>query len=117
MLDFTGVTDYYIRCGYTDMRKQIDGLAALVRLEYGMDLDEHSIFLFCGRKADRIKALHWDGTGYVLLIKRLAEMRFQWPRNEEELKQVTKQQFRWLMEGLSIEQTKAFKPGKAATVC
>ena len=51
MLDFTGVTDYYIRCGYTDMRKQIDGLAALVRLEYGMELDEHSIFLFCGRKA------------------------------------------------------------------
>jgi transposase len=44
-------------------------------------------------------------------------MRFQWPRNEEELKLVTKQQFRWLMEGLSIEQTKAFKPGKAATVC
>ena len=102
MLDFSGVTDYYIRCGYTDMRKQIDGLAALVRLEYGMELDEHSIFLFCGRKADRIKALHWDGTGYVLLIKRLAEMRFQWPRNEEELKLVTKQQFRWLMEGLSI---------------
>ena len=117
MLDFSGVTDYYIRCGYTDMRKQIDGLAALVRLEYGMELDEHSIFLFCGRKADRIKALHWDGTGYVLLIKRLAEMRFQWPRNEEELKLVTKQQFRWLMEGLSIKQTKAFKPGKAATVC
>lgn len=53
----------------------------------------------------------------MLLIKRLAEMRFQWPRNEEELKQITKQQFRWLMEGLSIEQTKAFMPGKAATVC
>ena len=113
MLDFSGITNYYIRCGYTDMRKQIDGLAALVRLEYGMEIDERSIFLFCGRKADRIKALYWDGTGYVLLIK----MRFQWPRNEEELKMITKQQFRWLMEGLSIEQRKAFKPGKAATVC
>ena len=63
MLDFTGIRNYYIRCGYTDMRKQIDGLAALVKLEYGMELDEHSIFLFCGRKADRIKALYWDGTG------------------------------------------------------
>lgn len=117
MLDFSGVKNYYIRCGYTDMRKGIDGLAALVKLEYDKELEEDTIFLFCGRKSDRIKALHWDGTGHVLLIKRLAEMRFQWPRNEEELKLLTRQQFRWLMEGLSIEQKKAFKPGKAATVC
>ena len=117
MLDFSNVKNYYIRCGYTDMRKGIDGLVALVKLEYGKELEEDSIFLFCGRKADRIKALHWDGTGHVLLIKRLAEMRFQWPRNEGELKLLTKQQFRWLMEGLSIEQKKAFKPGKAGTVC
>ena len=117
MTDFTRVKNYYIRCGYTDMRRQIDGLAALVRLEYGMELDEESLFLFCGRKADRIKALYWDGTGHVLLIKRLAEKRFQWPRNREELKLLTKQEFRWLMEGLSIEQTKAFKPGKPGIVC
>jgi transposase len=75
------------------------------------------LFLFCGRKADRIKALYWDGTGHILLTKRLAEKRFQWPRTKEELKLLTKQEFRWLMEGLSIEQRKAFKPGKAATVC
>ena len=54
MLDFTGVKNYYIRCGYTDMRKQIDGLAALVKLEYDLGLNEESLFLFCGRKADRI---------------------------------------------------------------
>ena len=76
MLDFSRVQNYYIACGYTDMRKQIDGLAALVRLEYGLELNEESLFLFCGRKADRIKALYWDGTGHVLLTKRLAEKRF-----------------------------------------
>ena len=117
MLDFTGVKNYYIRCGYTDMRKQIDGLAALIKLEYDLELDEETLFLFCGRKADRIKALYWDGTGHVLLTKRLAEKRFQWPRNREEVRQLTKQEFRWLMEGLSIEQAKAFKPGKAGSVC
>ena len=90
MLDFSRVQNYYIACGYTDMRKQIDGLVALVELQFGKKLDEASIFLFCGRRADRIKALYWDGTGYVLLYKRLAEKRFQWPRNEQELKLLTK---------------------------
>ena len=71
MLDFSRVQNYYIACGYTDMRKQIDGLVAMVELQFKQKLDETSIFLFCGRRADRIKALYWDGTGYVLLYKRL----------------------------------------------
>ena len=73
MLDYSRVERYYIACGYTDMRKQIDGLVAVVELQFKQKLDETSIFLFCGRRADRIKALYWDGTGYVLLYKRLAE--------------------------------------------
>ena len=117
MLDFSRVQNYYRACGYTDMRKQIDGLAALVELQFKQKLDERSIFLFCGRRADRIKALYWDGTGYVLLYKRLQEKRFQWPRNEQELKQLTKQEFRWLMEGLSIVQRKAFEAGEPGRVC
>ena len=80
MLDFSRVQNYYIACGYTDMRKQIDGLAALVQTQFGQEMDETSLYLFCGRRADRIKALYWDGTGYILLYKRLTEKRFQWPR-------------------------------------
>lgn len=44
-----------------------------------------------------------------MLYKRLEESVFQWPRNNEEMKQLTPQQFRWLMEGLSIEQKKVIK--------
>lgn len=117
MLDFSRVQNYYIACGYTDMRKQIDGLAAVVQQQFGKDLDEESIFLFCGSRSDRIKALYWDGTGYVLLYKRLTQKRFQWPRSEVELKKLTQQELRWLMEGLSITQTKAFVSGKPGTVC
>ena len=117
MLDFSRVQNYYIACGYTDMRKQIDGLVALVQMQYSREMDETSIFLFCGRRADRIKALYWDGTGYILLYKRLTEKRFQWPRNEAELKKLTPQEFRWLMEGLSITRTKAFVPGTPGRVC
>ena len=116
MFDYSRVTNYYIACGYTDMRKQIDGLVAMVELQYKQALNESSLFLFCGRRADRIKALYWDGTGYVLLYKRLTEKRYQWPRNEQELKLLTTQEFRWLMEGLSIVQTKALTPGRPGTV-
>ena len=104
MIDFSRVRNYYIACGYTDMRRQIDGLVALVQLQFGHELDEESIFLFCGRRSDRIKALYWDGTGYILLYKRLLDKRFQWPRNIQELKLLSHQEFRWLMEGLEIVQ-------------
>ena len=99
------------------LRKQIDGLASLVQTQFGQEMDETSLYLFCGRRADRIKALYWDGTGYILLYKRLTEKRFQWPRSEKDLKKLTLQEFRWLMEGLSITQRKAFVAGKPGTVC
>ncbi len=99
------------------MRKQIDGLVAMIQLQFGRNLDEESLFLFCGHKADRVKAIYWDGTGYILLYKRLREKRFQWPRNESELKHLTQQEFRWLMEGLSICQNKAISRGMPAKIC
>ena len=116
MIDFSQIQNFYIACGYTDMRKQIDGLAAIVQLQFQKEMDETSIFLFCGHRADRIKALYWDGTGYVLLYKRLVEKRFQWPRSEDDLKLLTRQQFTWLMEGLSIVQTRAFVKGEPGTL-
>lgn len=116
MFDFSRIQRYYIACGYTDMRKQIDGLVAVVELQFGQELDEPFIFLFCGCWADRLKACTgWHGVW--LLYKCLVEKRFQWPRNEQELKLLTKQEFRWLMEGLSIVQKKAFEPGKPGSVC
>jgi len=108
MTDVLGNLRQFIRCGYTDMRKQIDGLAAIVQSQ--VEMQEGVLFLFCGRRADRIKGLFWDGTGYVLVYKRLSNSRFQWPRNAEDLKRITSQEYRWLMEGLSIYQTKAIRP-------
>ena len=70
MIDLTKVRNYYIACGYTDLRLGIDGLAAVVAHQYGGHLDEESLFLFCGRRTDRIKALYWSGDGYILLYKR-----------------------------------------------
>ena len=65
MIDLTKVRNFYIACGYTDLRLGIDGLAAVVKQQYGSHFDEESLFLFCGRRTDRIKALYWCGDGYM----------------------------------------------------
>ena len=112
MIDLSRVEKYYVACGYTDMRRGIDGLAAIVSQQFGAPLCEDSLFLFCGRRTDRIKALYFSGDGYVLLYKRLNNGAFQWPRSEQELRLLDKRSFRWLMEGLKPEQPKAIQKCK-----
>jgi transposase len=97
----------YVACGYTDMRKQIDGLASLVQQQFKLDPFTKAFFIFCGRKRDRIKVLHWEGDGFLLLYKRLENGSFQWPRSEQDVRELTPQQYRWLLEGLSVEQKTA----------
>ena len=93
-----------IACGYTDGRLGINGLASLISLHYKLDPYEKGIlFLFCGRRKDRCKAILWEGDGFLLLTKRLSNGRFCWPANEEELRQLSPKQYRNLMEGLEIE--------------
>ena len=108
--DITIAKEVYLACGYTDMRKSIDGLAAVVQQQFYLNPFQPALFLFCGKRCDRLKALLWEGDGFVLLYKRLESGRFQWPRTESECRPITWQEFRWLMEGLQIEQKSAIKP-------
>lgn len=90
--------------GKTDMRKGIDGLAAVVRLRYGLDpLEKDTLFLFCGTRKNRIKGLLWLGDRYVLLYIRLADGRFQWPRTADEARRLTAGEFMRLMDGFSLD--------------
>lgn len=107
--DLSNISHIYIATGYTDLRRGIDGLVSIVQQVFQLDPFEDSIFLFCGRKPNRIKALYWDKNGFVILYKRLEEGKFQWPRTDCEVRDLTMQQLRWLMEGLSIDQPKAHK--------
>jgi transposase len=107
--DISQARNIYIACGSTDMRKAIDGLAAIVQKQFRLDPFSRDLFLFCGKRHDRIKILLWEGDGFVLLYKRLEDGRFNWPRQQSEVKQLTRQQLNWLLEGLSIEQPKAIK--------
>ncbi len=78
--DFTGADWVYIACGYTDLRKGINGLAAMVQQELDLDPFTNTLFLFCGRRRDRIKGLYREQDGFILLYKRLERGVYQWPR-------------------------------------
>ena len=102
----------YLITGYTDLRRSIDGLASIIQGQLNLDPFSTALFLFCGRRRDRIKGLLWECDGFLLFYKRLDNGCFQWPRSEMEAKLLTPQQVRWLLEGLKIEQPKAIREGK-----
>lgn len=102
----TGFEKIYLAYGYTDLRRGIDGLASVVAHNFALDpFQKNVLFMFCGRKNNRIKCLLWEGDGFLLLYKRLEDGRFQWPRTQEEVGQITQEQFKALMSGLSIVRT------------
>ena len=86
---FSGADKVYIACGYTDLRKGIDGLARTVRQQFALEPFTNTLFLFCGRRRDRIKGLYWEGDGFILLCKRLEQGAYQWPRSEAEVRSLT----------------------------
>ncbi len=104
-----GADHIYLALGATDFRKQQSGLVSLVALKF--KLDPHSgasVFLFCNRRHNSLRALRWDGNGFILVTKSLSEeMKFQWPKNQGEVRDITRRQLEWLLQGLQIDQKKA----------
>ena len=79
--DASGFKKVYLAMGFTDLRRGIDGLATIVRFQFKLDpYDKNTLFLFCGRRCDRIKALLWEGEAMA----------------------ITDDQYRMLMQGLEI---------------
>ena len=99
LADISNVDAIYIVCGRTDMRKSIDGLCAIIQEQFSMEID-HSLYLFCGRKCDRIKAILKEPDGIVMIYKRLtAQGSYRWPRDKSEVRNLTWREFDWLMSG------------------
>ena len=108
--DISRVQKIYLVTGRTDMRKSFEGLMSIIRDTYQLDPYANAVYLFCGRKHNTLKALYFDRTGFVLMQKRLDQGRFHWPRDPSEARELTRQELRWLLEGLSIDQPKALRP-------
>lgn len=106
----------YVACGATDFRKQMDTLCTMVIDKFNLDpYTGSSVFIFCNRKRNAIKVLRFEDNGFILAHKKLIDvdkMKFQWPKNETEVKDITLEQLRWLLQGLNIEQKTALKKYK-----
>ena len=110
--DIRQARNIYIVCGYTDMRKGLNSLVPFIQQSFKIDPYSSSLFLFCGKRCDRLKALSWEPDGFVLRYKRLDSGRCQWPRNALEVKPLPWDQFTCLLQELNIDQPKAIRPGR-----
>jgi len=94
----------YLACGKTDMRKSINGLAAIIEAGFSLDPFSGALFVFCNRNRDRIKVLEWDGDGFWLHFKRLEKGHFRWPApGENATLTLTGEELGTLLGGAKIE--------------
>ena len=100
MIGLPAGTRIWIACGLTDLRNGFDGLAALVQTQLAEDPFSGPLFVFRGRRGDRLKVLWWDGDGMCLYCKRLERGRFVWPRAESGSVHLTGAQLSMLLEGI-----------------
>lgn len=106
------VNKIYIAYGSTDFRKQTSSLCSIIKDNFKMNPYDKSAYIFCNKKRTSIRVICYDKNGFVLAQKTLLEtekIKFQWPKNSKELKNISKQQLSWLLSGLKIEQKTSFK--------
>ena len=94
----------YLHREAVDFRKSINGLATLVEQSMGLDSFARAAYVFRNRRCDRIKLLMYDRSGFWLLMKRLEQDRFVWPRRAQGVLELTSEQLHWLLDGIDIEE-------------
>lgn len=93
-------TRIWLAAGITDMRKGINGLAAIVQLALGERPFSGDVFVFRGRRGDQVKLLWWSGDGMNLYAKRLERGRFVWPQAASGAVHLSAAQLSMLLEGI-----------------
>lgn len=101
----TDETKVFLASHPVDMRKSINGLAAIVEGSFDLDLYEDCLFMFCSKDHAKIKALKWDADGFVLYYKRRERGTFQWPKNfrNDDTDQIPRSDLNRLLSGLIME--------------
>lgn len=113
MIGPTGAVRVMMATKPVDFRKGAEGLAALVRDTMGADPFSGALYVFRAKRADRVKLVFWDGTGVVLVSKRLEDGEFRWPKVEDGVMRLTAAQLQALFEGLDWR--RVHEPQRTAT--
>ncbi len=92
----------FVRPGATDLRKQINGLAAMAQSLMGGDSLSGHLYLFSNHQRRLLKALYWDRNGFCLWQKRLEREKFPWPRTQEAAREISVEQLRMLLSGIDF---------------
>ncbi len=92
----------YIRPGYTDLRKAVNGLTGIVEQQMSGEVFSGNIYLFCNRERRLIKALWRDNSGFWLSQKRLEKEKFPWPETSEVVKELTEEELLMLLKGIDF---------------
>ena len=96
----------YLAPGSTDMRKQINGLSALVEQVLELDIFSGHLFVFCNRRRNMIRILYWRHNGFCLWTKRLEDQRFYWPERREDVLRIGMRELTWLLDGFEIDRAR-----------
>ncbi len=108
-------TQVWLAAGVTDMRKGMDGLAALVQTTLAENPFSGHVFVFRGKRGDLVKLLWWSGDGMNLYAKRLERGRFIWPQATSGSLHLTAAQLSMLLEGIDWRRPeRAWRPERAA---
>ena len=104
MIGFTRRVRVFAYVKPADMRKQYDGLYALVVSEMKADPLSGDLFLFTNRRRTRAKVLLWDGTGLCVYQKRIERGRFAslWRGDDEEMLEMTLSELALFLEGSTL---------------
>ena len=92
----------YLKTGKTDFRKSVNGLSVLVQEEMKGDALNGDLYIFCNRGRNRLKILYYEWNGFCLWYKRLEEDKFRWPKNAEDVIEITHEDLSWLLRGLDF---------------
>jgi transposase len=100
MIGPTGSVRVMVATRPVDFRKGADGLAALVRETMEADPFSGAVYVFRAKRTDRVKLVFWDGTGVVLVAKRLEDGEFRWPKLQDGALHLSAAQLSAPLEGL-----------------
>jgi len=115
MIALPAGTRVWVAAGVTDMRKGMDGLAALVQTTLAENPFSGQIFVFRGRRGDLVKLVWFDGDGLCLFAKRLERGRFVWPQAVSGTVALSAAQLSMLLEGIDWRRpVKTWRPEIAA---